>query len=389
MPGRPSIPADRFGARLAMARDLTAERGNAALLVGIGADLRYLTGYVALATERLTMLVLPAAGPATLVAPRLEAMAAAGCPAARIGALDVLAWDETDDPTALVASLLGKARAGSVERGGRVLVSSQLWAMHVLRLEGHLAGAELGLATDVIRDLRMVKDGDEIELLRLAAHAADRVIDQIAAGRLVGRTERDVGREVRDRLIDEGHETADFAIVAAGPNSASPHHDATDAVIEAGQAIVLDIGGSLGGYASDTTRTLWPTGGDAAKGPTAEFRQLFDVLQAAQAAAVAAVRPGIACEAVDAVARAMITAAGYGPAFIHRTGHGIGLEVHEEPYLVSGNREPLRAGVAFSVEPGIYLEGRYGARIEDIVVCGPDGADVLNRSSHDLRVVAG
>ncbi len=389
MAGWPVIPDERYGARLAMVQELAAERGIRALLIGVGADLRYLSGYVAMPLERLTMLVIPALGRPALVAPRLEAMAAAESPAARIGAVDIAGWDETDDPAALVASLLGNALGAPVGPGERVLVSHQLWATFVLGLQRTLPGAAFGLATEVIREHRMAKDGDEIELLRLAAHAADRVVDQIAAGALVGRTERDVSREVRERLLAEGHETADFAIVAAGPNSASPHHEAADEVIEAGQPIVLDIGGSLGGYTSDTTRTLWVTGGDDSKGPTAEFRQLYDLLQAAQSAAVAAVRPGVACEAIDATARDLITAGGHGPAFIHRTGHGIGLEVHEEPYLVAGNAEPLRLGVAFSVEPGIYLAGRYGARIEDIVICGPDGPDPLNLSSHDLRVVAG
>jgi Xaa-Pro aminopeptidase len=235
----------------------------------------------------------------------------------------------------------------------------------------------------------MVKDADEIELLRLAGAAADRVVDQIASGRLVGRTEADVAREVRERLLAEGHELAEFAIVASGPNSASPHHEASDRVIAAGEPIVLDIGGALGGYGSDTTRTLWVTGGDEAKGPTEEFRHLFAVLLAAQLAATAAVRPGVAAEAIDRTARAIIDGEGYAENFFHRTGHGIGLEGHEEPYLVAGNTLPIGAGMAFSIEPGIYLPGRYGARIEDIVVCGPTGPIVLNNEPRELRVVSG
>jgi Xaa-Pro aminopeptidase len=261
--------------------------------------------------------------------------------------------------------------------------------MHVLGLQGALPAARFGLATEVLRNLRMAKDPEEIELLRMAAHAADRVVEQICSGRLVGRTEHDVAFEVRERLLAEGHEHAEFAIVASGPNSASPHHEASDRVIQAGEPIVLDIGGSMAGYCSDTTRTLWVTGGDPANGPTDEFRRLFDVLRDAQAEASSAVRPGVPCERIDQVARGIITAGGHGPEFIHRTGHGIGLETHEDPYLVAGNAEPLRAGVAFSVEPGIYLAGRYGARIEDIVVCGVDGPDVLNESSRELRVIAG
>jgi Xaa-Pro aminopeptidase len=223
----------------------------------------------------------------------------------------------------------------------------------------------------------------------LAAQAADRVVAQIAAGALVGRTEAEVAREVRERLIAEGHEAAEFAIVASGPNSASPHHDASDRVIRPGEPIVLDIGGTLGGYGSDITRTLWVTGGDATRGPDEGFRHLYGVLYQAQAAATRAVRPGIACQDVDTAARAPIDAEGYGEAFFHRTGHGIGLEGHEDPYLVQGNDLPLRAGMAFSVEPGIYLPGRYGARIEDIVICGPDGPVVLNEAPRELYVVAG
>jgi Xaa-Pro aminopeptidase len=370
----------------------------------VGADLRYLTGYAARESERLTMLVLQTAGRPSLVVPRLESMAAAGSPGVRAGQADVVPWDETDDAHALVAARLGAAGVGGAAAGvvgtaaaaadarsapAHVLVSDRLWAMHVLGLQRALPRAALGLASELLRELRMTKDPDEVALLRLAAHAADRVVEKIAGGRLVGRTELDLGREVRDRLVAEGHDTAEFAIVASGPNSASPHHDAGERVIRAGEPIVLDIGGSLGGYGSDTTRTLWVTGGDPAAGPTPEFRRLFDLLRSAQAEASAAVKPGVACERIDAAARQIITAGGHGPDCFHRTGHGIGLETHEDPYLVAGNGEPLRPGMAFSVEPGIYLAGRYGARIEDIVVCGPDGPDVLNGSSRDLWVVPG
>lgn len=391
MPGsaRPAVPDSRYAERLARAQALLAPRGVAALLVGVGADLRHLTGYEAMPLERLTMLVLPASGRPSLVAPRLEAMAAEQSAASRLGQLPVVAWDETDDAHALVARLLADALGSRPAAGDRVLVSDRLWAMHVLGLERALAGANFGLASEVLRVLRMTKDEEEIALLRLAAHAADRVVAQIAGGSLVGRTEADVSREVRDRLLAEGHETAEFAIVASGPNSASPHHDAGDRVIQAGEPIVLDIGGSLGGYCSDTTRTLWVTGGDPDRGPSPEFRRLFDLLREGQAEASAAVRPGVPCERIDAVARGIITAGGHGPDFFHRTGHGIGLETHEDPYLVAGNAEPLGAGMAFSVEPGIYLAGRYGARIEDIVVCGSSGPDVLNESSRDLWVVDG
>jgi Xaa-Pro aminopeptidase len=259
----------------------------------------------------------------------------------------------------------------------------------VLGLQRVLPGARFSLASAVLREIRMRKDADEVELLRAAAHAADRVVEAIAAGRLVGRTEADVAHEVRERLVAEGHDLAEFWIIASGPNSASPHHDPGERVIRAGEPIVIDIGGTIEGYGSDITRTIWVTGGDPSLGPDETFRGLYDALQDGQEEATAAVRPGVPCERVDAVARGIIDAAGYGPNFFHRTGHGIGLEGHEDPYLVAGNAEALAPGMAFSVEPGIYLEGRYGARIEDIVVCGETGPDVLNEAPRELLVVSG
>ena len=271
----------------------------------------------------------------------------------------------------------------------RFAVSDDLAARHLLPLQAGLPDASFELASPILGRLRIVKDADELALLTEAAHAADRVVAQIAAGRLVGRTEADVSREVRERLIAEGHDEAHFAIVGSGPNSASPHHEASDRVIRAGEPIVLDIGGTIEGYGSDITRTLWVTGGDPANGPDERFRHLFGVLHGAQAAATRAVRPGITPEDVDAAARRPIEAEGYGEAFFHRTGHGIGLEGHEDPYIIAGNREPLREGMAFSVEPGIYLVGEYGARIEDIVACGPDGPIALNEAPRELYVVDG
>jgi len=198
-----------------------------------------------------------------------------------------------------------------------------------------------------------------------------------------------VAREARERLLAEGHDAAGFSIVASGPNSASPHHEASERVIGAGEPIVLDIGGSLGGYGSDITRTLWVTGGDSANGPDAEFLRIYELVRDAQREATNAVRPGVVCERIDGVARGVLASGGYGDRFIHRVGHGIGLEGHEDPYLVAGNAEPLEVGMAFSIEPGVYLEGRYGCRVEDIVVCGEDGPIVLNGSPRELLVVAG
>jgi Xaa-Pro aminopeptidase len=380
--GRPAIPGARFAERIARAQAGARAHRLDALLVGVGPDLVYLAGYGAMPLERLTMLVVPAEGPVTLVVPRLEAAPARLCPAAAGGHVAIATWEETEDPVALVRDLLPRVV-------GRIGASDRLWAIHLLRFQAALPTVVFEPASLVLRDLRIVKDADEVALLRLAAQAADRVVHEVAHGRLVGRTEADVAREVRDRLVDEGHDRAEFAIVASGPNSASPHHEPSERVIRPGEPIVLDIGGPLGGYGSDITRMIWVTGGDAAHGPDDEFLRLYAVLRAAQAEATHAVRPGVACERIDLVAREIISAAGHGTHFIHRTGHGIGLEGHEDPYLVAGNAEVLEPGMAFSVEPGIYLEGRYGARIEDIVVCGEDGPIVLNETPRNLLVVTG
>jgi Xaa-Pro aminopeptidase len=376
---RRSVPGERYRDRLARAVAAAEAAELDALMIGVGSDLRYLTGYEAMPLERLTLLVIRPSEAPHIVVPRLERAAAE---AGLRTSVDIVTWEETDNPYALATEGISDA--------GHIAVSDTMLAMHLLGLQRALgSNVRYSLASAILRDLRMIKDPDEIALLRDAAHAADRVIAEIAGGRLIGRTEADVAAEVRERLIDEGHETAQFAIVGSGPNSASPHHEASERVIRAGEPIVLDIGGTLSGYGSDVARTLWVTGGDAANGPDEQFRHLFAVLHTAQGAATAAVRPGISCESIDSTARTIIDAEGYGEAFFHRTGHGIGLEGHEEPYLIAGNSLPLHAGMAFSIEPGIYLSGTYGARIEDIVVCGDNGPIVLNEAPRELLVVDG
>ena len=387
---RPAIPAGRYIERIHRVRDIVRDGGFAAVLVGVGADMRYLAGYPAMPLERLTMLVIPANGNAALIAPRLEVTPAQKCAPAAAGDLPVVTWEETEDPHALVADMVRNDAGAEADAAGlRIAVSDDLPARHLIRLQERLPAARFELGSPLIGQLRIVKDADEIALLTTAAHAADRVVAQIAAGRLVGRTEADVAREVRERLLAEGHEEAHFAIVGSGPNSASPHHEASERVIQAGEPIVLDIGGTIAGYGSDITRTLWVTGGDPAKGPDERFRHLFGVLHGAQAAGTRAVAPGVTPAEVDGAARRPIEAEGYGEAFFHRTGHGIGLEGHEEPYIIETNEQPLREGMAFSIEPGIYFAGEYGARIEDIVVCGAEGPVPLNLASRELYVVDG
>jgi len=393
-----TISAERYAARLAAAQGQLPDEDAAALLIGVGADLQWLTGYAAKDLERLTLLIVPSVGRAMLVVPRLERAAAQVATAVEARLVDIVTWEETEDPFALVAERLSASNSrpeiqlgalgGAWGRLGGLLVSDRLWATFLLRLQSAVPDAAFGLASAVLGPLRAVKDAEEIELLRAAAHAADRVVAQIAGGRLVGRTEAEVAREVRERLVAEGHDGADFWIVASGPNSASPHHEPAERVINAGEPIVLDIGGSLAGYCSDITRMLWVTG-DADVRPTDEFARLYEVLQRAQDAGRAAAKAGVPCEDVDQASRSIIADAGMGDRFIHRTGHGIGLEGHEDPYIVAGNADPLEPGNAFSIEPGIYIDGRYGARIEDIVVCTADGPDTLNEASRDLYVVRG
>lgn len=359
--------------RLARAAAAAAHRGIDALLITPSPDYAYLLGYRAPAMERLTCLVVPADGNPALVVPRLEEPLARHELGELVDDLELVTWDETDDPIGLVRSHVGAAL--------RVALQDQMWARFALRLRAALDPAQLVEAGPAMSALRSVKEPEEVERLRRVAAAADEAMAAIIGERLSGRTEAEVSTRVRDLLLDAGHETAEFGIVASGPNAASPHHAPGDRVIQPGDAIVLDIGGTLAGYASDTSRTAF------VGAPPADFAALYAVLREAQAAACAAAVPGITGGELDAVARTIIADAGYGEAFLHRTGHGIGMETHEEPYLVASNHEPLVAGNAFSVEPGIYIRDTWGARIEDIVVCTPDGPERLNRTSTELAIV--
>ncbi len=360
--------------RLRLAADATGAAGLGALLLTPGPDLRYVTGYDAQQLERLTCLALPADGDPFLVVPRLELPAAQASPAGGLG-LEMIAWDETDDPYELVARRLGPVSS--------VGLADRMWAMMVLRFRAALPAARQGLASTALRDLRSRKSPAEVAALREAGAAIDRVHAALPGWLRPGRTELEVAADVGAAISDEGHARTDFVIIASGPNAASPHHEPSGRVLRPGDAVVVDIGGTMpSGYCSDCTRVY------AIGSPPAEFTAYYQVLRDAQEAACAAVRPGVTAEAVDAAARTPITAAGYGPQFVHRTGHGIGLETHEDPYIVAGNAEPLAPGMAFSVEPGIY-PGPHGARIEDIVVCTEQGYERLNHVTRELVVVDG
>lgn len=366
--------------RLARAASAAQAAGLDGLLITPGADLRYLTGYQALPLERLTCLVLASRGPAALVVPRLELPRAQESPAGSLD-IEIIGWDETDDPYDVCAGLLRRAVGGEPVAVG---VADRMWAVQALRLRNALPAADQRAAGTVLRKLRMRKTAGEVEALRRAGAAIDRVHERIGEWLEPGRTESEVGTDIAAAIVAEGHSEVNFVIVGSGPNGASPHHDTGHRVIERGDAVVVDIGGTTPeGYCSDETRTY--VVGSAPDG----FAGYYEVLRQAQQAACEAVRPGVSCASIDAVARDVISDAGYGDYFIHRTGHGIGLEEHEEPYIVAGNEGLLEPGMVFSIEPGIYLPGRHGARIEDIVVCTQTGHDNLNRVTKTLVTVAG
>ncbi len=360
--------------RLEKVRELAGRSGFDAVLITPGADLYYLIGYRAIAAERLTCLVIPLEGEPFLVVPRLERPAALASPVAGMG-IEVVDWDETDDPYALVASRLDR----DVSRIG---VDNQMWAEKVFAFRDALPGTTQHGASQVLRELRMRKSPAEVEALREAGAAIDRVHNRMGEWLRAGRTEREVARDIAAAIVDAGHVRTDFVIVASGPNGASPHHEVSDRVIQAGDPVVVDIGGTTeAGYRSDSTRTY------AVGRPPADFLAYYELLRRAQLAQTEAVRPGLTAAALDAVGRDIIAAAGHGEHFLHRTGHGIGLETHEDPYIVAGCDLALEPGMAFSVEPGIYLAGRHGARIEDIVVCTESGGERLNLTTRDLVVL--
>ena len=366
---------DVYAQRLSSAASAAAEAGLAGLVITPGYDLRYLVGSRAQTFERLTALVLPSTGDdPTVMVPRLELAALKESAVTELG-LPVRDWADGDDPYRLVADALGGAPAATA-------VTDSMPALHLLPLADVL-GVVPVLATDVLRRLRMIKDAAEIDALRKAGAAIDRVHARVPEFLVPGRTEADVAADIAEAIVAEGHSEVAFIIVGSGPHGADPHHECSDRELRAGDIVVVDIGGPYEpGYNSDSTRTY------SIGEPDPEVALRYSVLQRAQQAAVEAVRPGVTAQQVDAAARDVLAADGLAEAFVHRTGHGIGLSVHEEPYIVAGNDLTLEEGMAFSVEPGIYFPGQWGARIEDIVVVTGDGALAVNNRPHELVVVA-
>jgi Xaa-Pro aminopeptidase len=355
------------------AAEQAAAAGLTGVLVAPGPDLVYFTGYMPVAvTERLTLLAIQPGRPPVLMAPALERPDAERAPGA--ATLELLDWTDGSDPFAKFAPVL--------DPHGRYAISDSAWALQLLGLQRALPGTSYVSMTDALPMLRAIKGADEIERLAAAGAAADACFEALLGVRFAGRKETDVAGDLADLLIAHGHSQVDFTVVGSGPNGANPHHEAGDRTIQDGDMVVLDFGGLKHGYGSDTTRTVHV--GE----PTGEERAVYEIVRRAQQAGVDAVRPGVACQEIDRACRRVITEAGYGEQFLHRTGHGIGLTTHEPPYMVEGETQPLQPGMCFSVEPGIYLAGRFGVRIEDIVTVTADGGRALNRTTHELQIVA-
>lgn len=360
-----------YAERLGRARVEMKRSGVDAMILSLGHDMPYLMGYLAMPLERLTMLVIPQDGEASLIIPRLEGP--------RVHQMNdvftMVPWNETEDPVAIAHTLLGSAQT--------IAVGDQMWSRFLVDLLVHRPNAKYVRSVTVMEALRSRKDAAEVAALVAAGAAADRVAAQLHAGEIpmVGRTEAEVSADISARLIAEGHQKVNFAIVAAGENAASPHHHAGDRVIQYGEIVLCDFGGTMNGYCSDITRCVHI--GEVPQ----DIADAYAVLLRAQAAGVNAGVLGSSCENVDAVTRAIIDEAGYGEYFVHRTGHGIGMEEHEDPYMVSGNTTPIAAGHAYSVEPGIYVPGKWGMRLEDIVVATDNGPMAVNHANHHLVVL--
>jgi Xaa-Pro aminopeptidase len=365
------MPTDHRG-RLARAADTAGSAGLDAMIVAPSADLVYLAGYAPPPLERLTCLIVRPGADPVLVVPRLEAPLAETGGAAEL--TEVRAWEETEDPYALVRSIVGA-------EAEQLACTHRMWASHLLSLQGVLPEATFVPAAEVMGRLRSIKDPQELDLLKRAARYADEALGRLLQTRLETRSERDVARALAALLLETGNDESTFTIVGSGPNGASPHHEPSNREIQFGDAVVIDFGGRTDGYCSDVSRTV------AVGTSAAELPHVHEVVMEAQEEAFRTIAPDVPAQEVDRAARRVIERAGFGDLFVHRTGHGIGLEEHEWPYIVEGNDEPLRPGMCFSIEPGIYLPGEFGVRIEDIVAVTGTGAQRLNHAARDLQVV--
>jgi Xaa-Pro aminopeptidase len=365
-----AVATTPYADRLRRAQAEMAQQNIDLFVVGASADLRYLIGYEGHESERMSVLVLPRDGAPHYVVPGLEAPLLDE----QRDLLQIVSWEETEDPAAKVAAIAGAAGLGTIAAG------DELWSVFTLRLQRAMPRARWTEGGQLLRPLRMIKDEREIELLAEAARRTDESWEEFLTLSITGLTEWDVRDRLMGLLAERGLQPV-FCNVGSGPNGASPHQTASDRVIGPGDAVVCDWGGTLEGYNSDVTRTAHV--GE----PSPEFVRAYEAVLAANQAAFEAVRPGVPCQEIDRAARRLLTDAGYGDAFIHRTGHGLGLSLHEEPYLVEGNALPLAEGMVFSDEPGVYFPGQFGIRIEDTVVCTAEGGRRLNEAARELRVI--
>lgn len=336
-------------------------------------NLRYLLGFAPKADERPCVLLV-SEDDAAMVMPELNADQTA----AALPGLPLLRWADADGAQEALSTVLHRL---DVPEHSTVLVDPEMRADHLLAL---VSASETGLTpadgSAALAALREVKDAGELEDLAASAASADDAVRAAFAACTPGATEQEVADAVEASLREAGAEPQ-FAIIGAGPNGAFPHHHTGDRPLRDGDAVVIDIGGRLRGYMSDITRMA------VIGEPSDRYREIHAIVEAAVVAALAAARPGAACGDVDRAARAVIEDAGYGHCFLHRTGHGLGLSVHESPWIMAGEATILRPGVVHSIEPGIYLHGEFGVRLEEIVRITDEGCASLSALPRDVQVV--
>ena len=361
--------------RVGRAQESLKQRGLDYLFLSISPDLVYLTGYEGHVSERLHMLVVPPDGRPTIVFPQFEVDMVE-----HLGDwMEVVGWSETEDPVAVVRDALSRRDR---ERSIQVAISDHTRAVSLLRLQDALPDARFSSASEMLAPMRRVKDEVELRILKEAQDMAAQALERLFALPFSGRTEKQVAASLGAICDELGYETGFGAHVGSGSNGAMPHLGPGDMVIGEGDAVVIDFWGTHSGYYSDCTRTVHV--GE----PSDKFREVYGVVLEANRAALAATRPGVTCESIDRAARRVITQAGYGEYFTHRVGHGIGIDIHEEPWMVEGNQLPLEPGMTFTDEPGIYLPGQFGCRIEDVIAVTGSGGIALTDFTYDIIVVA-
>ena len=357
-------------ARLAALRQKMAETGTGLVALGPGSHMQWVLGFHTHPDERPCLLLV---GPEreTMLMPSLNAEGAR-----EKTDIGFHTWADADGPSAALAEALAEIGA-SVP--GKVGVDETMRADFALLLLDTMPGARHSFAAETVGALRMKKSAAEFTALKMNAAIADRAMQAAFTAIMPGMTEADLAAVIKAHFASEGA-TAEFSIVGSGPNGAFPHHSASERKLATGEAVVLDIGGRRGGYPSDITRMA--VVGHAPEG----YEAIHAIVESAVNAALVAARPGVPARVVDKAARDAITAAGYGDYFVHRTGHGLGIDGHEPPFLTSTSETILEEGMVFSIEPGIYLPGRFGIRLEEIVILRADGPEILSTLPRDLTV---